>query len=99
VDRFDFRKYSTLQFYEPDRERFTCLGLAYEAAKIGGSLPCFMNAANEVLVERFLKGLISWTDIAKKLESLMQVHVVQRDLGLEDILYVDQEAREEAFHA
>lgn len=99
VKAFDFKAFSTLQFYEPDRERFSCLRLAYEAAKLGGSLPCFMNAANEVLVERFLKGHISWMDIAKKLESLMQLHDIQRDLKIDTIMSVDQEAREEALFA
>lgn len=99
VKRFDFKTFSTLDFYEPDIERFSCLRLAYEALKLGGSLPCFMNAANEVLVERFLKGQISWMDIAKKLESLMQLHDIQKDLGLDSIMSVDQEAREEALFA
>lgn len=99
VKRFDFKACSTLEFYEPDVERFSCLRLAYEAARLGGSLPCFMNASNEVLVDRFLKGHISWVDIAKKLETLMQLHDIQKDLGLDSIMSIDREAREEALFA
>ena len=73
---FDFQKYSKLEFYHPDHHRFPCLGLAYEAIKNGGSMPCYMNAANEVLVDRFLNGAISWSEIGRKLESLMGRHQV-----------------------
>lgn len=52
---FDFLRNNTLQFAIPDMSKFRCLKLAYEAARSGGSFPCFMNAANEILVHRFLK--------------------------------------------
>jgi len=94
---FDFTKYSKMEFYTPDQDRFRCLALAYEAIKTGGSLPCFMNAVNEVLVERFLKGSITWLDIGQKLEKLMEKHDVQPVADLEALLAIDQEARELAF--
>lgn len=96
VPCFDFRKYSKLEFYHPDHNRFPCLGLAYEAAKNGGSMPCYMNAVNEVLVDRFLKGAISWIEIGKKLETLMSRHQASPIDDLETIFAVDQKAREEA---
>ncbi|QVL57411.1 MAG: 1-deoxy-D-xylulose-5-phosphate reductoisomerase [Simkaniaceae bacterium] len=96
VPCFDFEKYSKLEFFSPDLEKFPCLRLAYEAAKGGGTLPCFMNAANEVLVDQFLEGKISWIEIGKKLESLMGAHQAFPQESLETLLEVDQEARKMA---
>lgn len=96
VPPFDFLKYSKLEFYHPDYSRFPCLKLAYEAAKNGGSMPCYMNAVNEVLVDRFLKGAISWIEIGKKLETLMSRHKASLIDDLETVFAVDREAREEA---
>lgn len=95
---FDFLKYSKLEFYPPDHNRFPCLELAFEAAKQGGSLPCYMNGVNEVLVERFLKGAITWKEIGKKLERLMERHQVCPIDHLETVFAVDQEARKEALN-
>lgn len=91
---FDFEKYSTLEFFKPDLEKFPCLRLAYEAAKIGGTLPCFMNGANEALVEQFLAGKISWIEIGQKLETLMEAHQVMPQESLETLLAIDKEARQ-----
>lgn len=93
---FDFLKNSKLEFFKPDLNNFRCLALAYEAIRKGGSLPCYMNAANEVLVERFLAGKISWREIGNQLEYLMSQHSVQSVDTLEDILAVDTLAREDA---
>ncbi|MBA3722567.1 MAG: 1-deoxy-D-xylulose-5-phosphate reductoisomerase [Parachlamydiaceae bacterium] len=96
LKKFDFLKNSVLQFLIPDKTRFRCLGLAYDAIKIGGSLPCYMNAANEILVQHFLKGQIGWKDIGYRLENLMSRHKVQEVDSIETILAVDALAREEA---
>jgi len=93
---FNFHKNQTLQFFEPDLSRFRCLALAYEALKKGGSLPAYMNAANEVLVQKFLHQEISWQQISLQLEQLMDKHVPFQLNSLEAILYVDALAREEA---
>lgn len=93
---FDFTKNSTLQFALPDMNKFRCLKLAYEAVRCGGSLPCYMNAANEVLVHRFLNKEIAWKDIAYNLENLMSRHSVMPIGSLEDVLAVDEMARKEA---
>lgn len=93
---FDFSSSPILHFHAPDRVRFRCLNLAYEALKGGGTLPCFMNAANEVLVERFCQGEVSWLGISEKLEKLMMRHQVVKTLSIDSILAVDQEARLEA---
>jgi 1-deoxy-D-xylulose-5-phosphate reductoisomerase len=93
---FDFNKFSKFEFFKPDFEKFRCLYLAYEALKVGKSMPCYLNAANEVLVERFLKGKISWMEISKKLEKLISSHRAENMLDLEAILEIDKKARMEA---
>ena len=90
---FDLVKQGTLTFFSPDLEKFPSLRLAYEALNCGKSLPCFMNGANEVLVERFLKGEFSFFEIAKKLETLMLGHLPRPAETLSDLLAVDKEAR------
>ena len=90
---FNFAKHSHLDFFPPDYAKFPCLHLAYLAASMGGTMPCFMNAANEVLVEEFIEGKIRWIDIPKKLEKLMNAHSVCKKIDLETILGVDKEAR------
>lgn len=93
---FDFWKNGTLNFYPPDLDKFRCLRLAFDAIKTGGSLTCYMNAANEVLVQSFLAKKISWSAIAIKLEALMTAHKKVEINSLDDILAIDQEARREA---
>lgn len=95
-EAFDFMKQPTLQFFKPDFEKFRCLQLAYNALKEGGTLPCYMNAANEILVHRFLKGEISWTSIAIHLEKLMSSHDTQKVTSIDTVLEVDSVARKEA---
>jgi len=96
VSSFDFSKYCKLEFDRPNLERFPCLALAFEAAKMGGTMPCFINAANEVLVNRFLNGNIGWSDIGKKLEVLFGQHRSVSQESLEMLLQVDQMARKMA---
>ncbi len=91
---FDFVACGKFEFYAPDVEKFRCLALAYEAIKEGGTLPCFMNAANEVIVERFCRGEVKWPQIAHLLERLMQSHDTITYPSLEEILEVDRKARE-----
>lgn len=93
LEPFDFTKYPSLHFMKADTDTFRCLNLAYNALREGGSMPCFMNAANEILVERFLKKEINWMDIAHKLEDLMQKHHVENPSQYEELLNIDTEAR------
>lgn len=90
---YDFVKNPRLDFYEPSLNKFICLRLAYDALKAGGTLPCFMNAANEVLVNRFLRGEIAWREIGQKLETLMAAHSNREETSLEGFLATDLEAR------
>lgn len=96
VSPFDFKNNSKFEFYLPDKKKFRCLELAYESLRIGGSLPCVLNAANEVLVERFCRGELSWLGIAEKLETLLGRHNVLHVTSVDTLLEVDREARLEA---
>lgn len=96
IPSMDFSRFSSWEFYPPNFKDFPCLKLAYEALRAGGSMPCFLNAANEVLVERFLKNQIRWIDIAIKLEALMELHEPLKKITLDDLDVVDKIAREKA---
>jgi 1-deoxy-D-xylulose-5-phosphate reductoisomerase len=92
--KMDFSKAFTLHFYPPDFKKFPCLDLAFQALRKKNSAPCFLNAANDVLVERFTKGEISWHQIGEKLERLFSLHQPVDLVSLEGIFSVDQRARE-----
>jgi 1-deoxy-D-xylulose-5-phosphate reductoisomerase len=61
----------TLTFEEPDLERFPCLSIGYEAGRLGGTVPCVLSAADEVVVEAFLSGEVKFTDIHKILKAVL----------------------------
>lgn len=86
----------TLEFMEPDLEKFPCLRLAQEALRLGGSMTAVLNAANEVAVESFLCERISFNAIPRVVETVMEKHGVQAHPTLEDVLKADRWAREEA---
>jgi 1-deoxy-D-xylulose-5-phosphate reductoisomerase len=92
----DFNNLGSLTFEAPDKKRFPCLELAYIAGKKGGSYPCALSAANETLVKRFLSREISWLDIPKKLEKLLERHSGLSEPSLSDLLAIDAQTREEA---
>lgn len=93
---YDFVKNGRLDFHAPDTATFRCLSLAYQALRAGGTMPCYMNAANEVLVQRFLQKEISWVEIGLKLDDLMMRYESSSEVSLEAILAADTQAREEA---
>lgn len=74
VAPLDFRSLGTLSFEAADEETFRCLALACAAGKRGGTLPCVLNAANEVAVEAFLQGRTSFLGIAACVEATMDAH-------------------------
>lgn len=85
-----------LDFAPPDRATFRCLDLAYEAGRIGGTAPAWLSAANEVAVEAFLAGRISWAVIPDVVYATMSVHDGVMPADLDDILRADSNAREHA---
>ncbi|MBR1706046.1 MAG: 1-deoxy-D-xylulose-5-phosphate reductoisomerase [Bacteroidales bacterium] len=62
--KLDFSVLGSLTFYEPDREKFPCLQLAFDAVGRGGNVPCALNAANEAAVAAYLRDRIGFYDIA-----------------------------------
>ncbi len=95
-NQVDFLKLKSLNFRKPDFSKFPCLELAYEAASRGGTMPCVLNAANEVSVDAFLGGEIRFTDIPGVIEKVMQRHKTYSKISLSDVLGADSWARREA---
>lgn len=93
LPRLDFAKYSQLTFEAPDTETFRCLPLAYEAIARGGNMPCIMNAANEVAVQRFIEGKISFLQIADFVEAQMQRAPFVAKPTLDDLFQTDETIR------
>ncbi len=91
--RMNFRKYPTLTFEEPDYKTFRNLGLALEALKQGGNMPCILNAANEIAVWAFLKNRIGFLDITAVVEKTIEkINFIEKPT-LEEYFESDGEAR------
>ena len=86
---------ATLTFAKPDTETFKCLGLCIDAINRGGLYPTAVNGANEMAVELFLKGKISFLDIPELVGKAMENTVNKSSFTLEDIFAVDKQARED----
>lgn len=89
AERLDLAQVGTLDFKTMDLERYKCLALAYRAIEVGGTLPVVMNAVNEVAVQLFLDGKISFLDIETIIEREMDAHIVTENPDLDTILAVD----------
>jgi 1-deoxy-D-xylulose-5-phosphate reductoisomerase len=93
VPKLDWRQARAWDFHPPDYERFPLLNLAYSAQKTGGSATCTLNAADEVAVEAFLEGRISFPAIAEVVEETLCKVEVRQPSSIGDILEMDREAR------
>jgi 1-deoxy-D-xylulose-5-phosphate reductoisomerase len=93
---FDFRKMGRFTFAQPKLKKFPCLGLAYQAARDGGTYPVVLNAGNEEAVLSYLDKKIRFTDIPKIIEQVLSRHHGKTASALDDILEADGWAREEA---
>ena len=99
VAPLDFRTLGSLEFAAPDEETFRCLALARHAGSVGGTLPCVMNAANEIAVAAFLSEQGSYLGIAECVEAVMSEHEsqgVQKVENIEQLQALDAWARAEA---
>jgi len=92
-DRLDLFGLQALHFEPADTGKFRCLGLAYEAARRGGNMPCIMNAANEVANKAFREGRIPFTRIAAVIERTMQAATFIGEPSLDTYFESDKEAR------
>jgi 1-deoxy-D-xylulose-5-phosphate reductoisomerase len=91
--RFSFSGCQGFTFEEPDRSLFRNLNIAYEALRKGGNMPCILNAANEVVVEEFLKDSIGFLDMPGIIEETMGTVALIADPTLADYEETDREAR------
>src|SRR5258705_6252664 len=96
--RLDLAKIRTLDFQPVDPHRFPAVELAYRACRAGGSMPAVLNAANEIAVERFLAGELSFTSIVEIVSRVLDRHAgnVAPISSVDDALAWDGWAREEA---
>jgi len=93
LPRLDFGLYSQLTFDKPDREAFPNLGLAYEALETGGSMPCVLNAANEIVVAAFLKREIGFLEMSDVISDTMVKIDFEEAPDLKDFLEIDYLSR------
>ncbi len=97
LPRLDMTTCGDLTFRPVDLERFECLQLAMEAARVGGTLAVAMNAADEVAVESFMFRRIGFVGISEVLRRVMESHCSVSEPGIEEIIEADKEARIKAF--
>ncbi len=86
----------TLEFFPVDRKKYPCLELAYHSLTLGGSAPAVVNAADEVAVDMFLKGMIKFTEIPLIIEKTLCEHIPWKLLSTEDVLEADRWGRRKA---
>lgn len=89
-------QYSNLTFEAPDLTRFPLLGFAFDAIKMGGNMPCILNAANEVAVAAFLRGDISFTAMPRLVGRVMESTRFIPAVELEDLVETHKEATQKA---
>ena len=94
--RFDLVKLGSMTFKGPDNNKYPCIGLAYAAGRVGGTMTGALNAANEQANEMFREGAFDYLDIPKAIEAAMENH--KSDFiakpSLQDIIDVDLWARQ-----
>ncbi len=91
--RFEFLKYPSLTFEQPDTETFRNLHLAFTAMDKGGNIPCIMNAANEIAVEAFLQDKIGFLEMSDLIETCMEKVTFIQNPSIDDYIQTDQETR------
>jgi len=96
VPVLDLARQGSLTFFEPDERRFPCLGLIRAAAREGGTLPAALNAADEVAVEAFLGGAISFDGIWRTVAKVMEAHDARPCADFDTVFEVDAWARRRA---
>ena len=94
IEKLNLFQISDLKFEKPNLNKFKCLELAYRALEKGHCYQVILNAANEVLVDSFLKKKIKYTDIAKGIENMINMYE-KRDLKtINEILAFDEEVKD-----
>ena len=93
IERLNLAEIATLEFQAPDLERFPCLRLGLSAAKMGGTAPVVLNAANEEAVAAFLEGAIRFTQISLIIEAVMSKIPCEPAASLAIIQKIDKQTR------
>ncbi len=93
IPRFSFLDHPQLTFFPPDTDTFRCLPLAYSALRRGGNIPCVMNAANEVAVQRLIDGKLRFLDIADFVADAVDRAAFIPNPSLEQLIECDAEVR------
>jgi 1-deoxy-D-xylulose-5-phosphate reductoisomerase len=93
VPGIDWSTAGKLEFMPPDMEKFPCVELAYRAIRQGGTAPAVLNAADEVAVQAFLEGRISFTDIPRLIGNSLDAHQVTSAVTFENVMAADAWAR------
>lgn len=96
VAQLDITKIGTLQFEQPDFQRFPCLALAFEALRAGGTAPALLNAANEVAVQAFLDLRIGFRDIDRVIARVMHENDHGPASSIDAVMAQDARARRAA---
>jgi 1-deoxy-D-xylulose-5-phosphate reductoisomerase len=96
VPALDLAKIGALTFVDPDMDRYPSLSLTYDALKTGGTMPCVLNAANEVAVEAFLDEKIPFTEITNVVDRTMADHVVTEGLSIDEVIGASEWAKRRA---
>ncbi len=99
MPRLDWTSSRTWDFHPPDFEKFPLLRLAYQAQEAGGTATCTLNAADEVAVEAFLDGEITFPVIAEVVEETLERMPRREAAGVPEILEVDRLSRLQAREA
>ena len=94
--KLNFAELGSISFEAPDHERFPALGLAYEALRKGGNMPCIMNAANEVAVAAFLQEKIGFYDITDVVRDTMESSEYIKSPDIYAIFGTNEEAQAKA---
>lgn len=89
-ERINFFELGKLDFEEPDNTTFPALELAYRVGKAGGSLPTVFNAANEIVVDKFLNGKIQYLEIVELITSAIKTHKIIDNPTVSQILNIEE---------
>ena len=84
----------SMDFEPPNLHRFPCLGLAFDAGRLGETAPAWLNGANEAAVAGFLQGAISWTGIAAAISASLEKYDGERADCVESVIRADRRGRE-----
>jgi 1-deoxy-D-xylulose-5-phosphate reductoisomerase len=91
--RFDFFNYPNFTFEKPDSKTFSNLALAFSALEKGGNMPCVLNAANEVVVDAFLKDKIGFLQMSDVIENCLNTITFIQKPNYEQYIDCDKETR------